>query len=505
MEFTTNQQMIRTAELLKTETAEHSLESELILPDSYGDIGRILKCKGEPLVLSTTVSGQTATVEGVVSLQLLYVNTEGDICFYSQSLPFYHECAVPDGTTTTQTTATMDYCNCRCVNTRKVEIRGAVGMKIEWEQLRDLFLITDAVGGGVQLKRQSARVSTLVGTLQKSFGVTDEIGVDMGSIHTLLRCKGFVRETEYKIISGRIVTKGILEICSLYRDTQGRYCPLQAKLPFSQVLDMEGVDPDCHCSLSFRVTALELRPRTGLDGECKTLLVNATLQVEAKGVKTLEIPMVTDGFSTTCGLNMRKHNGDLQEQIETVEETAVCKKQMDVGREIGSVVDVWCDIASHRVQQDQNKIVVSGIVNACALLLDSDGLPLYTEKAIDFSWEYTPKNWEGALTCHPTLTVTDLSYSIHGEAALDLRIHLAVNAPIYGILPLHPVVDLEIDSSVEAPCCPAPLVVYFAKAGEPIFQIARKYSTTVDAILEANNLTEPCAPGGALLVPACKE
>ena len=93
MEFTTNQQMIRTAELLKTETAEHSLESELILRDSYGDIGRILKCKGEPLVLSTTVSGQTATVEGVVSLQLLYVNTEGDICFYSQCS--FVDCIVP--------------------------------------------------------------------------------------------------------------------------------------------------------------------------------------------------------------------------------------------------------------------------------------------------------------------------------------------------------------------------------------------------------------------------
>ncbi len=505
MEFTTNQQMIRTAEPLKTETAEHSLESELILPDSYGDIGRILKCKGEPLVLSTTVSGQTATVEGVVSLQLLYVNTDGDICFFTQSLPIYHECPAPEGTTTAKTTATMDYCNCRGVNTRKVEIRGAVNMKITFEKLCDLLLITDGAGGGVQLQKQPARVSSLVGTLQKSFVVTDEIGVDTGSIHTLLRCKGFVREPEYKIISGRIMVKGILEICSLYRDTQGRYCPLSAKLPFSQVLDMEGIDSDCLCSLSFTVTALELRPRTGLDGECKTLLVNATLQVEATGVKTLEVPMVTDGFSTLCGLNMRKHNGHLWEQIETVEETAVCKKQMDVGREIGSVVDVWCEIASHRVQQDQNKITVSGIINACALLLDSDGLPLYTEKAIDFSWEYTPKNWEGSLTCQPTLTVTDLSYSISGETTLDLRIHLAVNAPIYGILPIHPVVDLEIDSSVEAPCCPAPLVVYFARAGEPIFQIARKYSTTCKAILEANNLTEPCAPGGALLVPACKE
>ncbi len=505
MEFKTNQQIIRTTQGYKTETAEHSIESELILPDSYGDIGRILKCKGEPMVLSTNLNGHTVRVEGTVVLHLLYVNTSGEICFYTQSLPFYHELETEQENLIANTVATMEYCNCRGVTTRKVEIRGAVTMKIHLETVNDLTVITDAVGAGVQLERETARVTTQIAQVTKTITLTDEIQVESGSVYALLRCKGTVRDAEYKMINGKTVVKGNLDVFALYRDTSGRYCPLQTQLPFSQVLDLEGADPECVCTTKFTVTALELRPRTGLDGECKTLLVNAAIGIEVCGYKTVTLPFVTDGFSTTCGLGLRKYPGTLKHHLETVTETHVCKKQMDIGRQIGSVADLWCEISSPRVQCQQNKVTYTGIVTVCALVFDSDKAPLYIEKAVDTHWEYTLKEPVEQLECHPTVTVTHASYSLSGDTALDLRIHLEIQAPIFELLPLHPVVEMTVDSTVETPCCPAPLVVYFAAQGEPIFQIARKYSTTIGAIMEANGLTDPCAPGGPLLVPACKE
>ncbi len=505
MEFKVEQQVIRLKEDLKTETAEHSIESELILPDNYGDIGRILKCKGEPQILSANASGQTVTVEGIVTLHLLYVNTEGELTFYCQSLPFYHEAPVPEEGAIATVTPKMDFCNCRGVNNRKVEIRGAVSMKLCFQKINDLTLVTNAVGGGVQLQKTKGELSTLLATAEKTLTLNDEIQMDSGSIHHLLRWKGTVRDTEYKVVSGKVLVKGNLEIMALYQDMQGRYCPLQSKLPFSQVLDMEGLEPECLCTLRFQVISLELRPRTGLDGECKTLMVNATVQVTAQGVKTLTLPLVTDGFSTQCGLGIRKWNGNLHKLLETVEETHLCKKQIDLGREIGSVVDIWCEVTSDRVQCEKNKVTVSGILTVCLLVLDSDNLPVYTEKAVDYHWEYTPKEEVAGTACTPDLTVTDVSYSLSSDTTVDLRAHLVINAPVYGVVDLHPVVELNVDTSVTAPTCPAPLVVYFAKEGEPIFAIARRYATTCRAILEANNLTEEVAPGGALLVPACKD
>ncbi len=505
MEFKVEQQIVRLQEELKNETTEHSIESELILPDHFEDIGRIIKCKGDPQILSSNVNGKSLTVEGTVCMELLYVNHQGGICFFTGSIPFYHETSAPEEDCLASVTGTMSFCNCRGVNQRKVEIRGAVSLKISFYKIHDLPLATDALGAGVQLEKTNSEVSTLVATAEKSIGITDEIQLDSGSIRNVFRCKGMVTDVEQKIISGRVMIKGNLEINTLYQDTSGRYCPFQTKLPFSTVVDMDGVDTDCYCHLQFQVAHLELRPRTGLDGECRTLMIQASVSVFAKAMRTLSLPLITDGFSATCGLGMRKYNGNLSKLLEDIEKTHVCKKQLDLEREIREVIDLGCQVTSHRVQCDKNKVTVSGILSLFLVTLDSDSLPVYTEKQMDYHWEHTCKEEVNAIACHPTVTVTDVSYSLASDTAIDLRIHLMVTAPVFQILPWHPVVELTIDSSATVPPCPAPLVVYFAKEGEPIFQIARKYSTTCKAIMDANNLTEPYTKQGALLIPACKE
>lgn len=505
MEFKVEQQILRLQEELKTETAEHSMESELILPDHYEDMGRILKCKGEPQILAATVNGKTLTVEGVLCMELLYVNQQGGICFFTQSIPFYHEAAAPEENCLAEVNGTMDFCNCRGVNQRKVEIRGAVSLKIRYCKINDLTVITDALGGGVQLEKTQGEVSTLVAAAEKPIGITDEIQLDSGSIRNVFRCKGIVCDVEQKIINGRVMIKGNLEINTLYQELSGRYCPFQTKLPFSSVIDMDGVDTDCYCPLAFSVTHLELRPRTGLDGECKTLMIQASLCVRAKAYRTLSLPLITDGFSTACGLGLRKYGGNLPKLWEVVEKSHLCKKQLDLEREIKEVVDLGCHVTSHRVQWEKNKMTVSGILTLYLVTLDGDNLPVYTEKQMDYHFEHSCKEGTEPMTCHPTVTVTDLAYSLASDTMVDLRIHLFISASVFQLLPCHPVVELTVDSTATVPPCPAPLVVYFAQEGEPIFQIARKYSTTCKAILEANNLTEPCAPGGALLVPACKE
>ena len=504
MEFKTNQQVIRMAQAIKTETAEHNVETEILLPDSYGDIGRILKCKGIPTVLSAQVRGQTATVEGTLAIQLLYVNNDGEMVFFTQSIPFYHELNAPEGNVTVTACGVMDFCNCRGVNSRKVEIRGAITLKAEFRKICDLTLITDGVGCGVQLQTTREELSTRVCRLEKNLALTDEIQIDADSIYTMMRWDGVIRDIQCSLLPNKTTVKGTLEIHALYWDTHGRYCPLQAKLPFHQILETEGVDADCLCHCTGEVTALELRPRTGLDGECKTLLVNANIKLCATAVKTFTLPLVTDGFSTKCALSMRKHTAPPVRFLELKQENHLCKKQLDLGREIGSVVDIWCETVPPRVQCTQNALQISDVLTVCVVILDTDGVPVYLEKTVDTHWEHTVE-FNGTIECTPTLKATDLSYSLSSDTALDLRVTLEIDAPIYGRLPLYPVVELTVDTSVEAPACPAPLVVYFAREGEPVFQIARKYSTTVKAIMEANELTDPCAPGGPLLVPACKE
>ena len=48
----------------------------------------------------------------------------------------------------------------------------------------------------------------------------------------------------------------------------------------------------------------------------------------------------------------------------------------------------------------------------------------------------------------------------------------------------------------------AALIIYYAKSGEKIWDIARRYNTTVDAVLSANHLEDqPLRADTMLLIP----
>lgn len=503
MDLKVEKQLIRIKEDLKTEMQEHAVDSEMILPDYCPDIARILKCKGDPKIVSKQIAGDMMTLEGTVSVQLLYVDEEGEIRFYTQSLPFYHEMQVPEGQLSACVAAKMEYCNCRAVNARKVELHGAVSMRVRLKKLEEIPVIVHASGSGVELLKAEEEVTTLLSAAEKSLTVTDEIQISSGSIRTILRSSAVVQEGEYKAVTGKALVKGNLEISALYQNSEGGFEPLRAQIPFTQIMDLDGVDEQSICQLRFEVTSLELRTRTGLDGECKNVMVSAGITVQAEAVKTLALSMITDGYSTCCGLGIRRYGGNLQKLLANIKETNLCKKQWELGREIASVVDVWCDATSDRVQCDGNRILVSGMLSVSVLAKDADGVPLYIEKAMDFTWEYTAQGAWGSLSCEPSVAVQSLSYSLTGDAAMEIRANLEITAPVYGTLPLNVISEMTVDEAVEPTASPAPLVVYYARPGERIFDIARRYNTTCDAIQKANGLTEAVVMNpGALLVPA---
>lgn len=503
MELTVAKQVIRMKEDVKTEMQEHALDSEIILPDFCPDIARILKCKGDPKILSKQIGGGQMNIEGTVAVQLLYVDENGEICFYTQNVPFYHEMSVPEEEITATVVAKMDYCNCRAANARKVELHGAVSMRVHLKKIEEVPVVVEAAGAGIELLQAQNEVTTLLSINEKNITITDEIQIASGSVRSILRSSAIVRDGEYKAVTGKAVVKGNLEISALYQNNDGGFEPLRTLLPFTQIMDLEGLDDESDCSLRFEVTSLELRTRTGLDGECKNVMVAAGITVNVEATKTVSLPMVTDAYSTHCGLGIRRYAGNLRKMLPSVHETQLCKKQLELGREITSVVDVWCDVTSDRTVCDGNTIKVSGVLSLSILAMDSDHLPVYLEKAMDYTWEHAMEGSAGELICDPIVAVQSLSYSLTGDSTMDIRAELQIHAQIFETLACNVISDVSADETIQAAVSPAPLVIYYARAGERVFDIARRYNTTSEAIVSANTLTELIlSEGKALLIPA---
>lgn len=501
MEIKVDKQSICIKEPGKWEQLEHPIDCEVLLPDSYPNIARILKCTAAGAVATSKRQGDNTVLEGEITVTVIYISDDGGVCFYNQSLPLYHEVPLPEGHIPFDIHCKTEYCNCRLVNDRKVELHGAMNIHLLSQCVRSCGVITGVNDPSIQLLCDTKEITTLAGVGEKNCSITDEIQVPAGNVRTVLRYKARVCNGECKPVTGKVVVKGDLEVYALYQTTDGGFDRITGTIPFTQLVELDDADETCGCTPTFRVCHLELRPRTGLDGECRNIMVSATIHIQVEGIKAITLPVITDCFSTKCQLNTKRQDGYLQKECCRIHQSHIEKKQLEMDRSLESVIDLWCTDCTSRASRDEGMLTVSGVLSLSILAKDTDGVPLLMEKTVEYDWQSDRLPEGHYLTVTPRVEPDQFTYTLTGANTMDVRASLTICGTICDILPYQPLVELSEDEDSPLPAPPAPLVIYYAGEGEAIFDIARRYHTTCDAILSANQLTDSTVHAGPLLIP----
>jgi hypothetical protein len=99
----------------------------------------------------------------------------------------------------------------------------------------------------------------------------------------------------------------------------------------------------------------------------------------------------------------------------------------------------------------------------------------------------------------PELTVITVAFSLT-SGHIDLRVDCIVSAVIYGLNNENVASDMSLDESRPKDCKQKTLTLYFADKGEEIWDIAKSYNTSMDAIRRENNLEVDSLPERSMLL-----
>ena len=136
-----------------TAKAELPLETELLISDYLPPVQRIVKCFAKPVVLQKQLAPGRLTLEGYLRCTVYYQGEEGaGLCQTEQKLPFTKALELPSFVATAWTACVegqTEYLNCRAVNPRRIEVRGAYGLVVSVHTQVKTDVITALSDGGV--------------------------------------------------------------------------------------------------------------------------------------------------------------------------------------------------------------------------------------------------------------------------------------------------------------------------------------------------------------------
>lgn len=492
-------------------SVEQSVEKDFVLPDYCADIFRILKCIVDCTVTSQSINGSKLTFELGVTARVLYCSENDSSVksivqkmFFTKTAELPDSCACPS----VRITPRCDYVNCRVISPRRLDIRGAVTSHIKVVCEQKQSIVTDAQGCNIQLKKSLVTFPSSRLIADKRITVIEELSLpeDKPPVEQVIRTQCTIEQGEKKIIAGKLITKGDAVVKMLYScvNTAGENTieAMRFSIPFSQIIDIEGIDESYDADVEIIASGCEMILPTDEQPkiECElVMLVNCT------AVKYRTADVVTDAYSTSFECETKTVGMDLSQQEESISGSCRVSAKAGADDEIVRVYDVWAqaDNVSLRNDEQSGDAIVSGNVRFFLLAASSER-PVFLEAQQPF--EYTVEAQKlgdtGISDVQPCVSVSSCDYIMSPsgvELTAELDICAAANTSKTKPLISDIIVDTQRPKQKDTSCA---VKLCRCAQGEDIWDIAKRYSTSVNAIIDENELDEQgSAAQTMLLIP----
>lgn len=506
MELNLQRQSITINETAYDGYVEQPIECDALLPDYCPDIVKVLKCAVQTNIGSTAVSGDRLTIEGIAVAHVYYSSEGGGIRHTEFKIPFAKVVELRGAPSYPVVTVkpNVDYANCRAVNQRRVDVRGAISLAVKVSDSKEEQVVCDAEGGGLQLRRDMIKATDLVGQHETTFPVVEdlELGHGKAPINTILRTDCCVKVQEYKVVGGKVVAKGdlLLHICYQPLGDENHLEVMEYSLPLSQIIESDGADEECICDVEMYPVYCDIQPRQNGDGEYLIFALDAKIKACATTYRHKEIPVATDCYSTQYESNCKTRPVSFVKLLEVVNETIMHKSSLELPEGVDSVLDAWCDVEELNWKQDSGEIGIGFKLNVSMFAIMQDGEVLYFEQASDAEHSIPAHGGNTNLQFEPSADVLSCAYSLMGTEKIELRCEVSIRGCMLSEVKTSSLGEITVDENKPKEKIKNKLYIYYADQGESIWSIAKAYNTSAAAIWEENTATADILPDKTMLL-----
>lgn len=493
-------------ELIFNGTLEHSVELDYMLPDYCPNIFQVLKSSLTPKVLSARLSGSKLTIDGVAFLRILYVCEENNRMHqieqkqaFTKTLELKEDCS--DGTVSIE--AKCDFLNCRAVNQRRLDIRGAVTMKTVVSKPKPISVIQNCEN--LQMHHRTMEIVSQRKSVTKEFTIKEllETGHSKPPIQDILNYEAHASAKDYKILANKIICKGEISLHTLYccSDHPERPEVIEHSIPISQIVDFEGIDESCQSIHYFDILEYDIDLQVDDDGECRSFQITMKLRITCEMSKNSSVELSDDCFSTGYETKLTTQTIRVEQLKKAVWEQSMFKNSISLDQnQISYLHDILYEPSQISWKKTEKEIELECTLKLSILALNSENMPVCLEETIPCCAKIETGTLSDDLLFLPKVQITSLAFNISSVEELELRGEMEITGMLYQSSSVNVISELSVEEDhpkeKDQNCA---LRIYFAEKGESVWEIAKRYSTSVAGILEQNALESDTLPENSMI------
>lgn len=491
-------------------TTKTMVDSDVIVPDVKPDILKILQVDADCCVSDTYIENGKLIMNGRVDYKVLYIpDTENEkIKSILTSMDFRQSADAGGGMDCKSICVpSIERVEFNTVNSRKLRLRAIVNLDYEVCEQSLTEVCSDIEGDDAERKQCDMDFENTVEISTHDFSVKELVEIPSGqrSVKEILKTDVNISDTEYKSLNGKVIVKGVVGICVLYTDTDGEIKFVGSESPFTEVFDAEGASEATVFDIDWSVMNVMCELQSDTDGDLRLIEVDTDISSYIRGSEIVSYPVLCDCFVPDMKTKCHTKALNVSRTAERPSLQSTIREIIDFSDDVpgvSAVYNVMTEAVITKAEQERGRIICEGKIEACILYLtDTPENPMYTlKKDIPFSYMLECESQETGLEINAKAQVRHISYNLTSSGSLELRCLVGIDTRLIKNTVIDNITEVENKECERR----KGIVVYFAKKGDVLWDIAKKYSTSCENIAMHNNLEEDKITQGAkIFIPSC--
>ena len=289
---------------------------------------------------------------------------------------------------------------------------------------------------------------------------------------------------------------GIVNLELLYIDEEyDNQLKIIKEIPFTHFVDISGDLIICSINKT-SIDELYHDVKENIRGEKKIVETEGIVKVEAKVMETQSREILVDTYSLSKVLEITKEQIELKENIGINKANVLVKEALDIPSDHFPVTEVF-SIDVKPVLTDYNvavdKVVVEGILEIAIMYSVTEELQtIYSlTQEVPFRHYVDFEDTCEGMDAEIELLTEEIDHGIVNGEQVEVKINIGATCEVFCTKTVDIISEIEeSEEEIDLKSRPS-LTIYYMQPGDTLWEVAKTYYTTVEKILETNQIEEP--------------
>lgn len=492
---------IECEQLLGENTADTVIKGEYVIPDTHPDVYQILALDAKPSIITKEVMQDKVYLEGQIALNLLYLAREDEnrsgVYNVSYSAKFSNTIDL-NGTNRNmpcEAECYIEHIKPVIINERKIAVDGIIKLRSAVYKVYNFEIVKDLRGlADVQVLRDTASVDKIIGTSDGELVAKAhmEVPMDKPEIGTVLKCDANLHKKETKVMDGKLQVSAFAHISMLYRGKNTtEVCFVEDDVLVNKELEMDGINSYMASTTEFRVEDLIYDTKENDLGEVRIVDVEALIKSSTKVMNKEHMDTIEDVYSPSIMLDMEKKNYELNVMHGQATNESIVKGNIEIPDEAPKPASIIMTNGKVYVTDKklvEDKVVVEGLLKVEVLYRTSseERVAFVVEDEIPFTTTVEVPGAKIDMSCTARMDLENIEGEIEANT-IGVKALIQVYSRVNYMANKEFLVNV-LQNESERPVKKASITIYVVQSGDTLWKIAKKYHTTIDALINMNDL-----------------